>query len=257
MRVWIVVFLTLGLSFHTSAETATQEPSNADLSRKSYIEKVSRNPTRNQLARKARSIAQIAENGILYSENLPVIVDESEALRRSDREVAARALAVMITAVKGETNNQSLTEAVIADYDAADLFTDFERAFIESSNPPQDMNVQMSWRYESVAVLLWSIGVIEELPEPDQIIDAALLGNVFHALGAEGLYKTARLRPLSEILDATDMAYRLHWAVVDARVNGAPPPERVSPGIAYERHYAFNWLIGYAGLEWDNMATDT
>ncbi|MEL7258376.1 MAG: DUF4272 domain-containing protein [Pseudomonadota bacterium] len=257
MKFLFSILAALGLTSQASEAEASKEPSEAELARKSYIESVSADPTEAQLARKEKSIAEIERLGLPYAENLPVIEDETKALRRSDEEVAARALAVMITAVKGETRDQALIESVVEQYGAWELFTPEERAFIEAVNLPDEAYVQMSWRYESVAVLLWAIGLIEELPAPDQIIDAAMLGSVFRELGAEGLIQKARLRPQSEILDAADLAYRLHWAAVEARVNGAPSPDGLHPGIAYERHYALNWLIGYAGLDWDNMATDT
>lgn len=44
---------------------------------------------------------------------------------------------------------------------------------------------------------------------------------------------------------------------MDARVGGKPAPKGLHPGIVYERHYALNWLIGYAGLGWDDLRTDT
>ena len=67
----------------------------------------------------------------------------------------------------------------------------------------------------------------------------------------------AELRPQAEILSEADLIYRIHWATVDARVNGAEPPAGLNPSVVYERHYALNWLIGYAGQEWDNITTDT
>ncbi|MEY2943079.1 MAG: hypothetical protein RLY97_1093, partial [Pseudomonadota bacterium] len=35
------------------------------------------------------------------------------------------------------------------------------------------------------------------------------------------------------------------------------PEERVSLGIIQERHHAINWIIGYDGLDWDEVTTDT
>ncbi len=67
----------------------------------------------------------------------------------------------------------------------------------------------------------------------------------------------AKLRPLPEILDHADRIYRYHWAVVDARVNGRDPLPSMEPGVTLERHYAFNWLVGYMEQEWDDIGTDT
>jgi hypothetical protein len=36
-----------------------------------------------------------------------------------------------------------------------------------------------------------------------------------------------------------------------------PPVESYNSGAFQERHYALNWLIGYGGLDWDDISTDT
>ena len=33
--------------------------------------------------------------------------------------------------------------------------------------------------------------------------------------------------------------------------------EGLNRGVVMERHYALNWLIGYAGRDWDEVSTDT
>lgn len=76
-------------------------------------------------------------------------------------------------------------------------------------------------------------------------------------LGTEGLRKKARLRPQADILDACDLIYRYHWAVVDARLKNAPAPAGLDSGVVYERHYALNWLVGYMDQDWDDISTDT
>ena len=228
-----------------------------DADRKALIEDTAQNPSAEQLARKARSVARITAMGVPVLDSLPVIASEDQALRRSDTEVAGRALALMIVALKGETGDQALIDDVIAQYRAHDLFTPAEQAFIKDPAPSEDRRVDMSWRYESVAVLLWAVGLIDTLPPPDQIIDAGMLGHVFRDLGREGIAAKARLRPQSEVLDMADLVYRLHWATVNARVSGETVPGGLHPGILFERHYALNWLYGYAGLSWDDMRTDT
>lgn len=251
MRLILIMLACLGL--WTPAHTQTAE----DLDRKTRIEAMDANATKEQRQRKARSIQRLERMGIPVLESLPVIASESDALRRSDQEVIERALALMIVALKGETGDQDLVDTVIAQYGAQGLFTPREKALLRERNPTQQERAEMTWRYESVAVLLWATGHLKRLPPPGQIIDAAELGNIFRKQGGDGIRRTARLRPQAELLDAADLAYRMNWAAVDARVNGALPPEGLHPGITYERHYAFNWLIGYMGLSWDKMRTDT
>lgn len=225
--------------------------------RRAMVEALKENPSPEQLARKGRSSRILTDLGVPQSPRLPVIAAEAQTLRRTSDEVAKRALALMIVAVKGETRDQSLTENVIAQYGAMEVFTPAEWAFIRDPNPPEQRYVEMTWRYEGAYVLLWATGFFDELARADQIVDASVLGNLFFELGTEGLLAGARLRPQAELLDMADLAYRMDWAVTEASINNRPPPAGLHPGIVYERHYALNWLYGYAGLSWDDMRTDT
>ena len=67
----------------------------------------------------------------------------------------------------------------------------------------------------------------------------------------------AVLRPASDILDALDLHYRLHWAVRQARLDNKPVPGGIEGGVVYERHYALNWLVRFEDAEWDAVETPT
>jgi hypothetical protein len=84
---------------------------------------------------------------------------------------------------------------------------------------------------------------------------------------------SAKLRSDSEIYAANEEIYNIHWRVRDAWLRKQPaeagklprmpvpetdpPAESYDAGVVQERHHALNWLIGYAGEEWDNVSTDT
>lgn len=61
---------------------------------------------------------------------------------------------------------------------------------------------------------------------------------------------------MSEILDQADYYYRLHWAVIELRLNGRSSG-KANEEIIDERHKALNWLIRYMGQNWDDITTDT
>ena len=102
------------------------------------------------------------------------------------------------------------------------------------------------------------MGYADELGYPGSICDVQAIVKLVHgAGGVEGLVNGANLRSVEEVLDEADRIYRLHWAVVDARLRGQKAPADLEAGVVYERHYALNWLIGYLGSEWDDVSTDT
>ena len=251
LRALIICLICVAMPDHSKAQ------SQDDLDRKAMIEALDAAATPAQLSRKARSIEQLKSMDIPVLDSLPVIAGVSDSTRRSSAEVAERALALMLVALKGETLDQQLVDHATQHFEARSYFTPRERAFMQDLDVDPQTRAAMTWRYESVAVLLWSLHLLDDLPPPDTIIDASLLGDIFRELGPRGLKDQARLRPQSQILEAADLAYRINWAAVQARVSDTPMPDALHPSIAHERHYALNWLYGYADLSWDDMRTDT
>lgn len=208
-------------------------------------------------ARKDASHTLLRAEGVPILETLPLIEDAANSTRRSDEEVIQRLIALAIVSVKGETNDHGMALGLVAQFNATGYFTPVEQAFINNTRPAEQQRIDMSWRYEGAHVLLWALGIYPDIGRPDSITDVPLLAATLLDLGPEGLRAKARLRPQSQLLDATDLMYRYHWAVVQARLDGLPVPSGLDPGVVYERHYALNWLIGYMDQAWDDISTDT
>lgn len=208
-------------------------------------------------ARKKRSIAQLENEAVPVNPHLPPILRESKTRRRTKEEVANRALGAMIAAIKGETRDDDLIDAVIRQYEAQDVFTPTEHAFISTPTPFDEEYVKFAWRYERVHVLLWALGFLSVLPYPADIVHVPDMAKIFNELGREGILTQAELRPQSEILDVLDLTYRYNWACVTARQNKRHPPSNLDAGVVYERHCALTWLVGYSDLEWDEISGET
>ena len=191
--------------------------------------------------------------------NLPVIDDTATAQMRTASEIADRALALCLVARKGEGVDESILQQVEKGFDIElPLLSPNEITFRFDNDPDQQSRANFAWRYESLAVLLWALNYLPELPFPDAICDVqTVVGAIREAGSRAGLHAGARLRDPSEILDQADLVYRQHWACVDARLRNANPPANMLNGVVYERHYALNWLRGYQGSEWDGVQVDT
>lgn len=225
--------------------------------RRAMIEDLAAHPRPDELARKARSEAVLRARGVKVLDSLPVIAGETRSLRRTEREVAERALGAMIAAVKGETRDYEMGQGLLKQFGAAGFLTPLERDFMDDPDPLNQFILDITWRYEGVLILLWSLGLIKELPPEEQVVDVAMMGNMLRELGYDGLIAAARLRPQAEILDMADYYYRLNWAVRDAELKYEDLPEGADPSIVLERARALNWLYGYAGQSWDEVSADT
>lgn len=209
-------------------------------------------------ARKSASEAYLKDLKVPLNTNLPPINDVAHSHMRKQEAVADRALALCLVALKGEGLEQAIVERIKADFEMASLLSPAEAAFIADPTPEQQARINHAWRYEGLWVMLWALGRIPELVYPSSICDVKAAVGMVHAAGNRpNFHAQTRLRPAAEILDEADRIYRMHWAIVDARLRQEPAPADLEPGVVYERHFALNWLRGYLELEWDAVRTDT
>jgi hypothetical protein len=207
--------------------------------------------------RKERSISILKLQNIPYIEWLPTIEDTKTSLPLNTEEVAYRAMALQVVAVKAEGLESNIVEKIINEYGLSSYFTKKERQFIYSQDIPETDRIQFLWRYEAYWVLLWALGFVEKLDYPDEICDVPLAVSFLADRSREQFLKEAKLRPQEEILDQADLIYRYHWAAVEARIKGKETPGNMDASILYERHYTLNWLIGSGQSEWDDVAIST
>ena len=210
------------------------------------------------LERKQRSQAVLQKEGVPFIVHLPVIEDEETAHIRSLEEIAWRAMALCLVAVKGEGLEQDRVLEIIEEHKLTHAFTPKEREFIFRDEFTEHDRIQFTWQYECYWVLLWALSYIEELSRPDKICDVPRAVEIMVDRSAEEFIRDAKLRNASEILDATDLIYRYAWACDDARVNGRIIPDWLECGVVLERHRTLNWLVGHAdNAEWDVVPIDT
>ena len=102
----------------------------------------------------------------------------------------------------------------------------------------------------ALLVLEWALGLMKELPYPDVACDPAATAAAL--IGMRG----PQLRPVSEILDALDMTYRLHWHVRQARIKHSDLGG-LDADVILERHHTLNWLVQFQHAAWDEVDTPT
>jgi hypothetical protein len=214
------------------------------------------NPSAEQLARRAKNNKVIRDMGLPVLESLPVVEDVRTCKFRSPEEIAKRCLATAFCAVKGETKDQELVDALIKDYSASAFLSPDEHAFLKAKNPSQQQLVDFSWRYECVHVFLWALGARDTLSPPNEICPVSEDMKLIKKAGPATFVAEAKRRATQEILDMADYYYRLHWAAIELRLK-EKKSDLLDEGIIRERHRALNWLIGYLNQEWDDVTTDT
>ena len=206
--------------------------------------------------RRAQSVAAVAALELPTNPGLPLTLSADGVLPRGVDEMADRAIALMLVAIKGERgHDESLTD-YLERFGARAAFTPEEAAFIEDSAPEMQTRIDFSWRFECLHVLLWSLGYLNELDSPGQTAD--LGGEVTLVVDAdESFGQGAVLRSPSEFLDQADYYSHLLWAGRALRSAGEELPASVNYSVVYERLRALRWLVGHQGQSWDDVTLET
>ena len=206
-------------------------------------------------ARKAATEALLAARGITVPATLPPLICEEELALRGQGEIVGRARALLLVALRAESvassEAMSVDDLLVKMPLADDHLSPKERAFLDKEAPSQQDCAQLIWRYESLYVLEWALGLVDELPFPDGACDAA------DAVAKLIEMRDPMLRPAGEILDALDLTYRLHWHVRQQRLKKLGETKGVDADVVMERHLALNWLVRFQHAGWDEVDTPT
>jgi hypothetical protein len=128
--------------------------------------------------RKATTEAILEAKGVRVPQHLPPLVSEPELNLRHPDEVSARALALLMVAVRAESlaEGNPIPGAQLRQKFPANIvnLTPKETAFIDQDAPAQTEVVQFAWRYEGVFLLEWALGLTANLPFPERICDNAI-----------------------------------------------------------------------------------
>ncbi|MEH0153459.1 DUF4272 domain-containing protein [Limibacter armeniacum] len=212
--------------------------------------------TANQVDRKQKSLDYCKQHGIPTADHLKKIKEEDQVVLRTKEEIVNRALALCYIGLKSEGIEDSYLTTFESKYNLLPYLTPVETTFVESESPSVQQVENANWRYESLHLLLWTLGYIDTLSFPEEKSDVSANVKIVFEKTREELIQQAKLRTKEEILDQADLYYRVHWACVDAGVKNQPVPANLNANVVYERHYSLNWLIRYMELDWDNDLTD-
>lgn len=206
-------------------------------------------------ARKAATEAALAARAIDVPATLPPLVCEDELALRSRDEAIERARALLLVALRADSvaSGEAMpVEALLSKMPLADdALSPAEQAFLQQETPSQQECAQFIWRYESLFVLEWALGLVDTLPYPDGAADsAATVATLIEMRGPQ-------LRPAAEILDALDLHYRLHWHIRQSRLKQGVEAAGVDADVVMERHRALNWLVRFQHAGWDQVDTPT
>jgi hypothetical protein len=106
-------------------------------------------------------------------------------------------------------------------------------------------------------VFAWILGYVKSLVWSDYCPDD--LVHFFPDLKmnehSERFRRGVNLREVDDVIAACDLAYNLHWAVTETKLNSDPVPGKVEEYVIVERRRAFEWVL--SDCDWDDVPLDT
>jgi len=203
------------------------------------------------IKRKERSERILVSEGVPINSELPLFKLSCDTEPRSKRDVALRALCVLMTAMKAQGMDQTMVLRVVRQYGLATHFSPIEKEFIRDAAPTANKKNAFSWRYEAAWVLLWALGYIEGLSIPNRTCDLDRAVACMRERNTKSFVNDAELRPLSQLLDQSDLIYRYQASMTDAEQNQRAIPADLKANVVFERLFSLNWLIRDPDREWD------
>jgi hypothetical protein len=210
----------------------------------------------NAQQRKEQNEAILKENNIRINPYLPTIEEENEVIIRSAPDIAKR---ILILAYLNTTiDNGDDKQDIIAHLKTEKLWghvSQREQEFFNKDVLSEKETISISWRIECIYVMLWAINKIDDLGLPTE--EASGTVNLIPGYMESGkeFINGAVIRKTTEILDASDLIYRIHWAIKQARIDNTEVPN-INPDVVQEWHQSINWITFYED-RWDDITTDT
>ena len=179
---------------------------------------------------------------------------------RDAPEIARRALALFAVVALSFRAPRDDTLAWLRAESLWDELTPEELAFVSAEAPTKKQSIDASWRSEALLVLLWALGKVDPIPGAGAECEAGMFKAIlppFADLEVSDFIASATRRSDETLHRMAGESLHAHWRVRDAHSRGKAVPPDLNAGVVRERHHAINWVVGYEGSPWDEVASDT
>ena len=214
--------------------------------------------------RKEASELELHKRGIRINVQLHVIESDEEVELRTPEELMQRMLAMWAVTGIATGGDPARYRLYLETHGLMTCLSVQERAFVyaqeSSEKQAEELSTQFSQRQESLYFLAWAAGLTDKLAVPTQAANLKQVLKLFpQAMEApERLQAALKPRRKGQLLDWSDLLYRLHWAVRHAHITGRDAPGNLNADAVREWHQAANWLCQYEDEnDWDKVSTET
>ncbi|MFC4701509.1 DUF4272 domain-containing protein [Glaciecola siphonariae] len=203
---------------------------------------------------KIREISQKNAKKLGYeiNTNLPLLDDDIGL--RPQQEIVGRSLALFAVVACSYRFDKSLAIQWLERERVIDYLSDSERIYL---NEREDNITRFQSQVEGLNAFAWSLGFVKSISF-DSACDNSLIKHFpdIKNNGSSCEYKAlSSVRSSSQIISVCDLAYCLHWAIVNAEANSVNLLSDVAQHVIIERRRALEWML--CTDDWDKLTLDT
>lgn len=210
--------------------------------------------------RKEASELELHKRGIRINVQLHVIESDEEVELHTPEELMQRMLALWVVTAVAAGGDAAHYRSYLETHGLKACLSAQEQAFLFADDITEELRAPFLQRQEALYFLAWAAGLTDKLAVPTQAANLKQILKLFpHALEApERLQAAMKPRRKGQVLDWSDLLYRLHWAVRHAHITGRDAPGNLNADAVREWHQAANWLCQYEEEnDWDKVSTET
>ena len=200
---------------------------------------------------------KVKKLGYIYNPNLPLLEVNEFKIKNIDS-IVSRILILEGLGAVSYGFDRDITYSWLEKENLVNDMFENEKKFIMENNKESDDILLYKTQIEAAYALCWSISIAHELDFgcscPNNFI--TLLPNLKEKESSSKFREKAHLISKNEIIKALDLAYCLHWAIVEARVNNKNNKTNVEPYVIIERRRALEWILSYDS-DWYDVNLDT
>jgi hypothetical protein len=201
---------------------------------------------------KNKNTEYLSSIGIDVPEHLPQIEGIDEVKPRTAQDIASRLSALAYVIGLGfDAKGKDLLEQ-LNKFNLMPHVSGYESSLLSQDIIGDEDKINMSWLTECAQALAWCIGLVEL--DHFRHCDDDLAHKIPFKEDPQEFIQNAKLRPINEIQEQSDLLYRMHWYARNCGLTGKDC--ELSEGIVSERRKAIDWAYGVEE-DWDEVPMDT
>ncbi|SKC65336.1 DUF4272 domain-containing protein [Ohtaekwangia koreensis] len=194
----------------------------------------------------------LKELDVFLHDDLPPLEEDSNVTLRAPQEIARRI--IILTYLNCAAEDDVLRKQIVQFLQAEgvwDAASQEEKMLFTKPILTDEDVAKIYWRSEAIWLLMWTINKVDTLDLPIEEVNIPAMFSLLPAFmtSANNFIDSAATKSVSEIIDQSDLTFRLNWAAREAHLNGSQD-FKFNRGILYERYHAINWVTRMKN-EWD------